>query len=140
ATVARLAATAGTTLVLHDTTEFSFTRDTPGAIGQLSFVKGRHVTHTVCGVLLHSSLVVTTDGLPLGLAAVKFWTRKEFKGTNALKRKVNPTRIPIEEKESFKWLENLHQSTALLHRPADCIHVGDRESDIYELFCAAEEL
>ena len=43
ATVARFAATAGTTLVLHDTAEFSFTRDTPGAIGQLSFVKGRHV-------------------------------------------------------------------------------------------------
>src|SRR3954452_23891101 len=62
ATVARFAAAAGTAPVLHDTTEFSFTRDTPGAIGQLSFVKGRHVTHTVCGVLLHSSLVVTTDG------------------------------------------------------------------------------
>lgn len=51
-----------------------------------------------------------------------------------------PTRIPIEEKESFKWLENARQATALLNRPADCIHVGDRESDIFELFCAAGEL
>jgi hypothetical protein len=83
------AATAGTVLVLHDTTEFSITRDTPDGVGQLSFVKGRHVTHTVCGVLLHSSLALTTDGLPLGLAAVKFWTRKTFKGTNALRGKVN---------------------------------------------------
>src|SRR3954470_4902259 len=102
ATTARFTATAGMVLVLHDTTEFSFTRDTPEAIGRLSFVKGRHVTHTVCGVLLHSSLVLTTDGLPLGLAAVKLWTRKAFKGTNARKRTVNPTRVPIEEKESVR--------------------------------------
>ena len=31
-----------------------------------------------------------------------------FKGANALKRKVNPTRVPIEEMESARWLENLH--------------------------------
>ena len=140
ATVARFAATAGTTLVLHDTAEFSFTRDTPGAIGQLSFVKGRHVTHTVCGVLLHSSLVVTTDGLPLGLAAVKFWTRKAFKGTNARKRTVNPTCVPIEEKESVRWLDNLTQSTQRLDDPGRCVHIGDREADIFELFHAAHEV
>src|SRR3954453_3825048 len=35
---ARFTATAGMVLVLHDTTEFSFTRDTPEAIGRLSFV------------------------------------------------------------------------------------------------------
>ena len=40
---------------------------------------------------------MTTEGLPLGLAAVKFWTRKKFKGIAALKKKVNLTRIPIEK-------------------------------------------
>jgi hypothetical protein len=139
ATTARFAATSGTVLVLHDTTEFSFRRDTPEAIGRLSFVKGRHVTHTVCGILLHSSLVLTPGGVPLGLAAVKFWTRKTFKGTNALRGKVNATRIPIERKESVRWLENLTQSTAQLGDPSRCVHVGDREADIYELFCAAHE-
>jgi hypothetical protein len=139
ATTARFAATAGTVLVLHDTTEFSFTRDTPEAIGRLSFVKGRHVTHTVCGVLLHSSLVLTTGGLPLGLAAVKFWTRKTFKGTNGLRGKVNATRIPIEHKESVRWLDNLTGATRQLGEPSRCVHVGDREADIYELFCAAHE-
>jgi hypothetical protein len=139
ATTARFAATAGTVLVLHDTTEFSFTRDTPDGVGQLSFVKGRHVTHTVCGVLLHSSLVLTADGLPLGLAAVKFWTRKKFKGTNALRGKVNATRVPIEQKESVRWLDNLTRSTAQLGDPSRCVHVGDREADIYELFCAARD-
>jgi hypothetical protein len=59
---------------------------------------------------MHSSLAMTTDGLPLGLAAMKFWTRKEFKGCNALKRKINPTRVPIEQKEIIRWLENLKQS------------------------------
>jgi hypothetical protein len=88
---------------------------------------------------MHSSLVVTAEGLPLGLAAVKFWTREKFKGTNALKRHVNPTRVPIEAKESVRWLENLEQSTALLAEPARCVHIGDRESDIYELFCKARD-
>src|SRR5262249_57398343 len=105
-------------------TECSFTRDTPEAIGRLSFVKGRHVTHTVCGVLLHSSLVLTTDGLPLGLAVVKFWTRKQFKGTNALRGKVNATRIPIEQKESVRGLEHLTRSTRQLGGPSRRVHGG----------------
>ena len=66
---------------------------------------------------MHSSLAVTVEGLPLGLCAVKFWTRKKFKGTNALKKKINPTRVPIEEKESIRWIENLRESTVLLNEP-----------------------
>ena len=140
----RFAATEGPILVLHDTTEFSYTRESKEAIGMLykscgrKDKEGRPRLHTVCGILMHSSLVVTADGLPLGLAAIKFWTRSKFKGTNALKRKINPTRVPIEVKESVRWLENLKQSTKLLEEPSRCIHIGDRESDIYELFCAAQ--
>ena len=59
---------------------------------------------------------------------IKFWTRDHFKGCNALKRKINPTRIPIEEKESFRWIENLRQSTGLLDHPERCVHIGDRET------------
>lgn len=142
----RTAATDGPVLVLHDTTEFSYRRDKPEAIGITKSINsgrdkaGRLRSHTVCGILMHSSLVVTTEGLPLGLAAVKFWTRKKFKGTNALKKKINPTRVPIEEKESIRWLENLKQSTDLAGDPGRCIHIGDRESDIFELFCAAQEV
>lgn len=139
ATTARFAATTGPVLVLHDTTEFSFQRDMPEAIGRLTFVKGGHATYTACGVLLHSGLALTTDGLPLGLAAVKFWTRKKFKGTNALRGKVNATRVPIEEKESVRWLDNLRQATTRLGEAARCVHVGDREADIFELFRAAHD-
>jgi hypothetical protein len=124
----------GPFLVLHDTTEISYGSN-EGNIGLLSQVARK----TICGLLMHSSLVVTPEGLPLGIAAVKFWTRNKFKGTNALKRQINPTRIPIEQKESIRWLQNVQQSTALLGCPDQCIHVGDRECDIYELFCAAQE-
>lgn len=141
----RTAATDGLVLVLHDTTEFTYRREKSEAIGITKSINsgrdkaGRLRSHTVCGILMHSSLAVTTEGLPLGLAAVKFWTRKKFKGTAALKRKINPTRVPIERKESIRWLENLKQSMELLDDPGRCVHIGDRESDIYELFCAAQE-
>jgi hypothetical protein len=52
---------------------------------------------------------------------------------------VNPTRIPIERKESVCWLEDLNQATGLLGDLARCVHVGDREADIFELFCSAQE-
>jgi len=146
ATRARVAALDGTVFVLHDTTEFSFHRLHPEKIGKTTKVAGRLDAcgrprfHTVCGLLLHSSLVVTAKGLPLGLAAAKFWTRKKFKGCNALKKKINPTRVPIDEKESMRWLENMKQSTQLLGTPDRCVHIGDRESDIYELFCKAQQI
>ena len=155
ATRERFAAVGGPVLVLHDITEFSFTREDAGTIGLTHKVakgqkdgRGRQRMHTVCGILMHSSLVVTTDGLPLGLAAVKLWTRQKFKGTNALKGKtfdtgkhsVNTTRIPIEEKESVRWLQNARQATATLGVPGRIVHVGDRESDIYELFFECESL
>lgn len=89
---------------------------------------------------MHSSLAVTTSGLPLGLTAIKFWSRKEFKGTASKRSKVNFTRLPIEQKESFRWIENLRQSTTRIGDPDRCVHVGDRESDIFELFSAAHDL
>jgi hypothetical protein len=138
ATAARASQAPGLLLVLHDTTEFSFRRSTPDGIGSLSLLKGRHATHTVCGVLLHSSLVVTADGLPLGLAAAKFWTRKAFKGTNARNKRINATRVPIEEKESVHWLATLSAATERLGDPSRCLHIGDRGGDIFEWFGAAD--
>lgn len=145
-TRSRFAASTGPILVLQDTTEFTYQRERPDQIGVVHSLNcgkdkyGGRKMHTVCGLLMHSSLAVTWEGLPLGLSAIKFWTRSKFKGTAALKKKINPTRVPIEQKESFRWLENMRQSMALFGEPARCIHVGDRESDIYELFCTAHEL
>jgi hypothetical protein len=145
ATASRFAATAGLVLVVQDTTEFSFRwakPETIGAIGRVPIGRDRNGSpraYTQCGLLMHTSFVVTLEGLPLGLAAVRFWTRKEFKGANELKRHVNPTRMPIEEKESIRWLSGLARSGALLGDPGRCVYVGDRENDIYESFCAARE-
>src|SRR3982751_1780577 len=142
-TRSRVTAADGLILVLQDTTEFSYQRARPERIGTITTAPSRREAdgqlrmHTVCGLLMHASLAVTTEGLPLGLA-IKFWTRAKFKGTNALKRRINPTRVPIETKESIRWLENMRPSTALLGDPARLGHVGDRENDIYEFFCAAQ--
>jgi hypothetical protein len=39
----------------------------------------------------------------------------------------------------MRWLTNLRQSTDLLDAPERCVHIADREGDIYELFCEAHE-
>jgi len=135
----RAGSSKGLIFVLHDTTEFTYEREAPGAIGITKSVNsgrdkaGRVRSHTVCGILMHSSLAMTREGLPLGLAAVKFWTRQKFKGTAALKKKINPTRCRSRRrKASAGW-------TICLSRQS-FVHIGDRESDIYELFCLAQEL
>ena len=142
----RFTETKGNILILHDTTEFVYKRDDPRQFGLITKIPkykknlfGGLLRITTRGVLMHSSLAVTTEGLPLGLAAIKFWTRKKFKGCEELKRHINPTRVPINKKESIRWLENLKQSTNLLNDRDRCIHIGDRESDIYELFCEAQK-
>ena len=81
-------------VVLHDTTEFIFKQEdidsvrrlNKGAAGKNHL--GRTNYYTSCGILMQSSLAVTTEGLPLGLAAIKFWTRQKFKGTNALEKRI----------------------------------------------------
>src|SRR5206468_3843232 len=71
----RFQATAGLVLVLHDTTEFSFQREATESIGMTRISNsgkdrtGRPRLHTICGIMMHSSLVVTAEGLPLGLSA-----------------------------------------------------------------------
>ncbi|MFL9998975.1 IS4 family transposase [Paraburkholderia sediminicola] len=146
ATAQRFAAIDGPVLVLQDTTTFSYERERPELIGYASNTLtaatryGSDKASSQCGILMHSSLAVTAQGLPLGLAAIKFWSRKEFKDTATRRSKINFTRIPIEKKESFRWIENLRKSTTRLGDPDRCVHIGDRESDIFELFDAASEL
>ncbi len=146
ATRMRYTASEGLVLLLQDATEFTYQRRDPQGIGFTKAINsgrdsnGRLRHHAVCGILMHSSLAISEEGLPFGLAAVKFWSCEKFKGTARLKRKINTTRAPIETKESIRWLENLRQSAALLGEPGRCIHIGDRESDIYELYCLAKEL
>ena len=103
ATRERVAAVGGTILVLHDTTEFSYMRENIGLLHQPKHGPSDRWrrANPLGGISTHSSLAVTEAGLPLGLSAVKFWTRKEFKGSNELKRHVNPTRVPLHRRKAF---------------------------------------
>lgn len=73
ATSIRFAATKGLILILQDTTEFAYKRDKSNLIGSLGLTfnkrdkEARPILHTVCGLLMHSSLAITVEGLPLGL-------------------------------------------------------------------------
>jgi len=138
ATKSRFAEIDGPILVLHDTSEIAYQRSDPEKIGIIKHKAKNNKNRTSCGVLMHTSLVITPEGLPLGLSAVKFWNRKKFKGTRALRGKFNLTKVAIEEKESFRWIESLRQSNQRLGDSHRLIHIGDRESDIYEFFSESQ--
>jgi len=141
-------ATKGPILVLHDTCEFSYKRKNPEDIGFTRKGKylGKHVSselgseYTVCGILMHASLAITPEGLPLELTSTKFWTRKVFKNTTQMKRKINPTRVPVSDKECIKWIDGMHQSNKAANTDnAKVVYIGDRENDIYEYFTECDK-
>jgi hypothetical protein len=92
----RMANQHGLVLMLHDTAEFTYQRERPEANGITRSVNsgldkaGRVRSHTLCGIMMHSHLAISTDGLPLGLAAIKFWTRDKFKGTACAQEEDQP--------------------------------------------------
>lgn len=144
-TKSRFEATSGPILILHDTTEITYKRSKPADIGYTRKCANRkglfdqEIKRAQCGVLMHSSLALTPEGLPLGFTAKKFWNRDKFKGSHEIYRKKNATRIPIEQKESYRWLEGVRNSNKLLEEPHRLVHIGDREADIYELFHLAQQ-
>ncbi len=84
------------------------------------------------GFFLHPTLVVDAEsGFPLGLSAIQLWHR-DPKRPDKYERQY--PQLPIEEKESYKWLLSAERSRDhLMAGDAVCVtHVGDRESDIYE--------
>ena len=126
ASVLRIRATDGPILILQDTTEFSFKRSAPEKIG---FTKvstgrklkdGRYQKHAVCGLLMHASLAITPEGLPLGLTAAKFRSRAKFKATAALKRKINPARVQRDRAER-KLYDRLDKSGACASRSTNAL-------------------
>lgn len=119
-------------LLVQDTTELDLTRprqQVEGA-GPMECVNRR-------GAYVHVMEAFTTDGTPLGAVWADMWTRNDdyFSQPQQEKRKRRKT-LPIEEKESFRWLEGLRESRALAQEfpEVQCVCVGDSESDIYHLF------
>ncbi len=85
------------------------------------------------GLLLHDTLAFTTDGTPLGILDAQCWARDPHDGGKK-KRNTGP-------KESKKWLHSF-QKVAQIQRLCSetmFVSIGDRESDIYELFAEANK-
>ena len=84
------------------------------------------------GFLMHTSLATTLDRQPLGVLSAKFWARSKEKPAKKLHRDY----LPIEDKESFKWVESyaIANQVASLCPATQIINVADREADIIELW------
>ena len=85
--------------------------------------------------MLHSALALTTGGVPLGLVAQIAWARDpETRGKSARRKQ-----LPIEEKESYRWIQIQQQIATHVPDGTQTVLMGDRESDIYDLFIAPRD-
>jgi Transposase Tn5 dimerisation domain/Transposase DNA-binding len=113
-------------LALQDTTELNFT-GLPATDG-LGYTAGSSVR----GLLLHSTLLVRPDGLPLGLLTQQLWARDP-----ALKGQTQDRhRRVAEDKESFRWRDHAQAARAALPPYLTVVHVADREGDIDDWLAA----
>jgi len=87
------------------------------------------------GFGLHSTLAVLPNGLPLGLLTQATLTRPENEPSH---RPEECRLLPIEDKESYRWLQAFEQTLALAPSGVEVITVCDREADIYEMFAFAQ--
>ena len=113
-------------VVSQDTTELDFThmKATEG-LGPLNDEDRR-------GFYMHGLYAVSEEGVPLGLlhADIKVRSDEHFRINGSRKQK------PIEEKESYRWLEGFRKTQELAEALPGCevFSISDREGDIYEIF------
>jgi hypothetical protein len=111
-------------LVVQDTTDLDFSThpDTVG-LGPLD-------NAWVRGLKVHSALLVSLAGVPLGLLHQTVWARPAK--PVAVSRRQRATA----EKESQRWLTSLQASQASVPPAVGVITVADREADIFDLFAS----
>ncbi len=85
-----------------------------------------------CGLHLHSTLVVSRAGLPLGVLRSDA-SAPELRAKDDTRRRCA---MPIEEKASFRWIEGLRDCRQVARRIPDTrvVVVMDRDADFFELF------
>ena len=88
------------------------------------------------GFGLHTTLAVTASGQPLGILTQTFLERPigEPAHTPSEARKQ-----PIEEKESYRWVQAFEKTIELSPAGVQVVTVCDREADIYEMFVLGQE-
>jgi hypothetical protein len=120
-------------LVPQDTTFLNFTTH-PHTAGLGPIGNNRDKT---IGLLAHSALALSEEGLPMGLLHVELSARdpKKFQP-----KKGSRNRKSIEEKESHRWLKAYRstcEAARELGEATRVVSITDREGDIYELFLEA---
>jgi len=83
------------------------------------------------GIQVHSCLALTPDGTSLGLVTQQYETREKAKIELTKEEKA---KRPIEEKESYRWLETARESLKDMPEGVNPIIICDREGDFYELY------
>ncbi len=90
------------------------------------------------GFHIHPSFVVDAESfMPYGFSSVKIWNRPHEQPSKD--RSHQKKMLPIEGKESYKWLESSVQSKAVLQAAREIIIIQDREGDIYEQFAVVPD-
>jgi hypothetical protein len=113
-------------LAIQDTSDFNFS--SRHTVADLGYTSGSSVR----GLLLHSTLAVRPDGLPLGVLTQQIWTRDPAtKGHTKQRRKRD-----AQDKESYRWLDHAEAARLALPAGITVVHVADREGDIYDWLAA----
>ena len=120
-------------LVPQDTTTLNYsTHPITEGLGPVN-----NTDDNIIGLLLHDTLAFTEEGTPLGILNAQCWARDPEDSGKRYRRK----ELPIEQKESMKWLRSFQKVAQIQKLCPDTmlISIGDRESDIYELFLEASK-
>jgi hypothetical protein len=129
ATVRRMAESEKTILAVQDTTSLNYT-------AQAKMEGTGYISGNALGVNIHSRLAVTVDGLALGVLAQSPYNRNQPNNNEGAhdSKKLRA----LEDKESFRWVQTLGESTVGVPSGVHIVTVCGREGDMYELFDEAE--
>lgn len=118
-------------LVPQDTTTLNYSHHpaTEG-LGPVNTTRDQAV-----GLMLHDTVAFSVEGTPLGILDAQCWARDPDEHGKSEERK----HLPIEEKESMKWLNSFARVAEVqaLCPETRLVSMGDRESDIHDLFALA---
>ena len=118
-------------LCIQDTTEFNFNH-IADKLGKADPDIGPTTIKEIAGLFCHPVLVCDSLGQTIyGLAAASIYNR-DWNKKNKYER--NFQNLPIEEKESYRWIESAQNARALIAQDVTMTIIGDRESDIYDEF------
>ena len=117
----------GKVLLIQDTTEINLH-------GHKKTEDIGYCSNITRGIRVHSCIAISPEGVPFGLLSQSYETREEAKSPLSKHEK---SLLPIEDKESFRWIETLINSTVEIPKGVHFITICDREGDIYEFYSEA---